>query len=82
MAAWDGDVIGSGSLRVEQDDGIYVIKNGSDFRGLSEMGLVLEATVRRKIIKEITGRCLHLIVGFPLYFERETIGYNARFQVL
>jgi len=28
VAAWDGDVIISGSLGADQDDGVYVIKSG------------------------------------------------------
>jgi len=64
VAAWDGYVIGSESLGAEQDDGVYVIKSGSDFRDLSDMELVLEdmpeGSVRRKTIKEIKGEeCLH-----------------------
>jgi len=49
-----------------------VIESGSDFRDLNDMELVLEATaegsVRRKIIKEIKGKCLHSIIRLPLYF--------------
>ena len=86
VAAWDGYVIGSESLGAEQDDGVYVIKSGSDFRDLSDIELVLEATpegsVRRRIIKEIKGKCLHLIIRFLLYFKREAMGYNTRLRVL
>lgn len=69
VAAWDGYVIGPESLGTEQDDGVYVIKSGSDFRDLSDMELILEDTpegsVRRKIIKEIKGEGgLHLTMLF------------------
>ena len=86
VAAWDGYVIGSESLGAEQDDGVFVIKSGSDFRDLSDMELTLEDTpegsVRRKIIKEIKGECLHLTTRFLLYFKREAMGHNARFRGL
>lgn len=72
VAAWDGYVIGSESLGAEQDDGVYVIKSGSDFRDLSDMELVLEDTpegsVRRRVIKEIKGERLPLTIRFLLYF--------------
>ena len=90
VAAWDGYVIGSESLGTEQDDGVYVIKSGSDFRDLSDMELVLEdmpeGSVRRKVIKEIKGEwsSCHLVRYFPLTdtFEREAMGHNARFRIL
>jgi len=72
VAAWDDYVIGSESLEADQDDGVYVIKSGSDFRDLSDMVLVLEASpkesVRRKIIKEIKGKHLYLIIRVPYTF--------------
>jgi 5'-nucleotidase len=62
VAAWDGYEVGSETLGAEQDDGVYVIKSGTDFHDLSEMELVLEDTpvgsVRGKIIKEIKGEHL------------------------
>jgi len=62
-------VIGSECLGAEQDDGVYVIKSGKCFRNLTDMELVLEATpegsVRRKITKEIKGKCLHSIIRVP-----------------
>ena len=83
VAAWDGYVIGSESLGAEQDDGVYVIKSGTDFRDLSDMELVLEDTpegrVRRKTIKVIKGEHIHLTIGFLLYCQRETMGYSAGF---
>jgi 5'-nucleotidase len=70
VAAWDGYVIGSESLGTEQDDGVYVIKSGSDFRDLSDMELILEdmpeGSVRRKTIKEIKGGCLHFSYAISL----------------
>jgi len=72
VAAWDDYVIGSESLEADQDDGVYVIKSGSDFRDLSDMVLVLEASPkeseRRKIIKEIKGKHLYLIMRVPYTF--------------
>ena len=74
VAAWDGYVIGSESLGTEQDDGVYVIKSGSDFRDLSDMELVLEdmpeGSVRRKVIKEIKGEwsSCNLMQIFPVTY--------------
>jgi len=71
-AAWDSYMIVSEYLGAEQDDGVYVIKSGSDIRDTSDMELILEATPEgsegRKISKENKGRCLHLIIRVPLYF--------------
>ena len=85
-------MIGSESLGTEQDDGVYVIKSGSDFRDLSDMELILEDTpegsVRRKIIKEIKGEGgLHLTMLFFLFLilcfkKREAMGHDARFRIL
>ncbi|KAF8582061.1 Metallo-dependent phosphatase [Ramaria rubella] len=58
---WDGyDVEGSTPLGTEDDDGVLVIKSGTDFRDLSDLTLVLEdgppGAVRRKLVKSVTGK--------------------------
>ncbi|KAJ3993856.1 Metallo-dependent phosphatase-like protein [Lentinula boryana] len=61
ISSWEGYDIKKPSLGAEQDHGdILVIKSGTDFRDLSDFTLTLESTpagsVRKKIIKSITGR--------------------------
>ncbi|KAJ3741932.1 Metallo-dependent phosphatase-like protein [Lentinula detonsa] len=61
ISSWEGYDINKPSLGAEQDHGdILVIKSGTDFRDLSDFTLTLESTpagsVRKKIIKSITGR--------------------------
>ena len=49
VAEWDDYVIGSESLEADQDDGVYVIKSGLDFRDFSDMVLVLEASPKGSV---------------------------------
>lgn len=61
--SWDGYDINEKVLGAEQDEGdILIVKSGTDFRDLSEFVLWLEDTpegsVRRKLIKRITGKLL------------------------
>ncbi|KAF8522159.1 5'-nucleotidase, partial [Hysterangium stoloniferum] len=58
---WDGfDLDALPSLRSEQDDGVLVIKSGTDFRDLSEIKLELNKTssavVRKYVIKSLVGK--------------------------
>jgi len=57
------------SLGADKDDGVLVIKSGTDFRDLSDVLLELEdgppGAVRRKVIKAVRGKvsmpiCQHL----------------------
>ncbi|KAG8763597.1 hypothetical protein FRC11_000856 [Ceratobasidium sp. 423] len=56
---WDNYDLDSTCLGSEGDDGVFLIKSGTDFRDLSELTLELEDTpggsVRRKIVKSIRG---------------------------
>ncbi|CAE6416264.1 unnamed protein product [Rhizoctonia solani] len=57
--AWDNYDLNSTCLGSEGDDGVFLVKSGTDFRDLSELTLELEDTpegsVRRKIVKSIRG---------------------------
>ncbi len=60
---WEGHDKSREPLGAEDDNGdILAIKSGCDFRDLSELTLEFEDTpegsVRRKIIKRITGMCI------------------------
>lgn len=57
---WEGyDIDGSGPLGAEDDDGVLVIKSGTDFRELSEFTVELEdgplGAVRRRVVKSVVG---------------------------
>jgi 5'-nucleotidase len=57
---WEGyDLNATAPLGAEDDDGILVIKSGTDFRDLSELTLELEdrppGTVRRRVVKSVVG---------------------------
>ncbi|THH15603.1 hypothetical protein EW146_g4905 [Bondarzewia mesenterica] len=59
--AWEGYDLSSEVLGAEDDDGdVLIVKSGTDFRDLSEILLELEDTpegsVRRKVIKRVTGK--------------------------
>ncbi|KAG9095183.1 hypothetical protein FS749_010910 [Ceratobasidium sp. UAMH 11750] len=58
-ASWDNYDLGSTCLGSEEDDGVFLVKSGTDFRDLSEMTLELEdapeGSIRRKIVKSIRG---------------------------
>ncbi len=60
MSAWEGYDTAQDALGAEEDHGdVLVAKSGTDFRDLSEIVLELEDTpegsIRKKVIKEITG---------------------------
>jgi 5'-nucleotidase len=56
---WEAYEVDASLLGTDGDDGVLVIKSGSDFRDLSSMVLELEdapgGSVRRKVIKKLTG---------------------------
>ncbi|CAE6415542.1 unnamed protein product [Rhizoctonia solani] len=56
---WDNYDLNSTCLGSEEDDGVFLVKSGTDFRDLSELTLELEDTpqgsVRRKVVKSIRG---------------------------
>ncbi|KAJ1307540.1 hypothetical protein OPQ81_001637 [Rhizoctonia solani] len=56
---WDNYDPNSTCLGSEGDDGVFLVKSGTDFRDLSELTLELEDTpegsIRRKIVKSIQG---------------------------
>ncbi|KAG6910928.1 hypothetical protein DXG01_006611 [Tephrocybe rancida] len=61
VSSWEGYDLQEAVLGAEEDHGdVLVVKSGSDFRDLSELKLELENTppgsVRRKVIKRITGK--------------------------
>ena len=55
----DYDIKGSHPLGAENDDGVLVIKSGTDFRELSELTLELEAgppgAARSRVVKSVVG---------------------------
>ncbi|CAE6431814.1 unnamed protein product [Rhizoctonia solani] len=57
--AWDNYDLNSTCLGSEDDDGVFLVKSGTDFRDLSELTLELEDTpegsVRRKLVKSVRG---------------------------
>ena len=60
VTSWQGFDVNEEVLGAENDQGdVLVVKSGTDFRDLSEFTLELEDTptgsVRRKVIKQITG---------------------------
>ncbi|QRV89758.1 nucleotide phosphoesterase protein YfkN [Ceratobasidium sp. AG-Ba] len=67
--SWDNYDLGSTCLGSEEDDGVFLVKSGTDFRDLSEMTLELEDTpdgsIRRKIIKSIRGVRRVIKPGMP-----------------
>ncbi|KIJ34629.1 hypothetical protein M422DRAFT_213016 [Sphaerobolus stellatus SS14] len=69
-AEWDGFDIGkTGVLGAEEDDGVLVIKSGTDFRDLSELVLELEDTpsnaIRKKVIKSLKGKRYSITPDLP-----------------
>ncbi|KAG9121475.1 hypothetical protein FRC07_002562 [Ceratobasidium sp. 392] len=58
-ASWENYDLGSTCLGSEEDDGVFLVKSGTDFRDLSDLTLELEDTpegsVRNKLIKSIRG---------------------------
>ncbi|KDQ33721.1 hypothetical protein PLEOSDRAFT_1032941 [Pleurotus ostreatus PC15] len=61
VSAWEGYDTTQDALGAEEDHGdVLVVKSGTDFRDLSEITLELEDTpegsVRKKVIKNITGK--------------------------
>lgn len=58
--SWEGFARDEKARGPEKDQGVRLIKSGTDFRDLSEVMLELEdqpeGSVRRKIIKNLTGR--------------------------
>jgi 2',3'-cyclic-nucleotide 2'-phosphodiesterase (5'-nucleotidase family) len=88
---WDGyDINGTEPLGAEEDDGVLVIKSGTDFRELSELTLELEDgpldAVRRKAVKSVVGAsnsspgAFYFISSFP-FVRKETRRY-PRYQIL
>ena len=62
VTSWEGYDLTQEVLGAEADKGdVLVVKSGTDFRDLSEFTLELEDTppdsIRRKVIKGITGQC-------------------------
>ncbi|KAF8754293.1 5'-nucleotidase family [Rhizoctonia solani] len=57
--SWDNYDLNSTCLGSEEDDGVFLVKSGTDFRDLSELTLELEDTpegsIRRKVVKSIRG---------------------------
>ncbi|CAE7121238.1 unnamed protein product [Rhizoctonia solani] len=56
---WDNYDLNNTCLGSEGDDGVYLVKSGTDFRDLSELIIELEDTpegnIRRKVVKYIRG---------------------------
>ncbi|KDQ06600.1 hypothetical protein BOTBODRAFT_39511 [Botryobasidium botryosum FD-172 SS1] len=67
--SWQDHAIGEEVLGAEEDDGVRVVKSGTDFREFSEMSLELidtpPASVRRKVIKTIKGKCHQVAPSMP-----------------
>lgn len=59
FAAWNGYDIGQPTLGSNKDDGVLVVKSGTDFRDFSEITLMLEdspvGAIRKKTIKSAKG---------------------------
>jgi hypothetical protein len=86
---WEGyDLPSSVPLGTEEDDGVLVIKSGTDFRDLSELTLELEDgppdAVRRKLVKTVTGGMLtgpSIFIRSSAVALREEVYRHCRDQI-
>ncbi|KIO34287.1 hypothetical protein M407DRAFT_16826 [Tulasnella calospora MUT 4182] len=60
ISEWEGYNFGEPQLGAEADDGLLIIKSGTDFRDLSSMTVELvdapEGSARRKLVKSVKGK--------------------------
>lgn len=73
---WEGyDINASDPLGAEDDDGVLVVKSGTDFRELSEITLELEdgppGATRKRVVKSVVGSLCPVlrVFGFTASFR-------------
>ncbi|KAF8322522.1 Metallo-dependent phosphatase [Clavulina sp. PMI_390] len=75
--SWDTYHRVEGEAGTEADDGILLVKSGTDFRDLSEMVIELEDTpsgsVRRKVVKSLRGKRHQITPGDPASKDMEKL---------
>jgi len=85
--SWDGYDVNTPCLGAEEDDGVLVIKSGTDFRDLSEIRLDIEespqGSIRKRFISSIRGEKSiftgRILIPFPC---RNSTFYKARFKTV
>jgi 5'-nucleotidase len=86
-SSWDGYDVDTPCLGAEEDDGVLVIKSGTDFRDLSEIRLDIEespqGSIRKRFISSIKGEKSiftgSILIPFPC---RNSTFYKARFKTV
>lgn len=78
--SWDGYDVSAAVLGAEEDDGVIVVKSGTDFRDLSEIQLDLEdspdGSVRKRFISKVKGGkyilCGRVLTHSPIGIRHST----------
>ncbi|KAG8906831.1 hypothetical protein FRB99_006006 [Tulasnella sp. 403] len=69
IESWDNYDFDEEQLGAEDDDGLLIVKSGTDFRDLSSLEVELidapEGSVRRKVVKSIKGKHHVIVPGMP-----------------